>query len=147
MPAVSARASRVRNPRRAWGTLGARTTGRGHRLSCLPLLLPVQFQTPHLTLSSGTCAVVRVSRSVMSNPSQPHGLEPGWPRNSPGKNTGVGSRSLLQGNLPNPGMEPRSPALQAHSLPLSEPPGKPSTQLSKILLREQNARQWVRRQQ
>ena len=29
------------------------------------------------------------------------------------------------GDLPNPGMEPRSPALQAHSLP-AEPQGKPS---------------------
>ena len=28
------------------------------------------------------------------------------------------------GDLPNPGMEPRSPALQADSLP-AEPPGKP----------------------
>ena len=28
------------------------------------------------------------------------------------------------GDLPNPGIEPRPPALQAHSLP-SEPPGKP----------------------
>ena len=28
------------------------------------------------------------------------------------------------GDLPNPGMEPRSPALQADALP-SEPPGKP----------------------
>ena len=41
-----------------------------------------------------------------------------------GQNTGVGSRSLLQGNLPNPGMEPRSPALQVDSLP-AEPQGKP----------------------
>ena len=30
----------------------------------------------------------------------------------------------FSGNLPNPGTEPRSPVLQAHSL-LSEPPGKP----------------------
>ena len=37
---------------------------------------------------------------------------------------GVGCRSLLQGDLPNPGIEPRSPALQADSL-LSEPTGKP----------------------
>ena len=37
------------------------------------------------------------------------------------KNTGVGCHALLQGNLLNPGMEPRSPALQADSLP-SEPP-------------------------
>ena len=41
-----------------------------------------------------------------------------------GKDTGVGSHSLLQGNLPYSGIEPRSPRLQADSLP-SEPPGKP----------------------
>ena len=50
------------------------------------------------------------------------------PWNSPGKNTGVGFHSLLpsgrSGDLPDPGNEPRSPALQAGSL-LSEPPGKP----------------------
>ena len=33
------------------------------------------------------------------------------------------SLSLLPGNLPDPGMEPRSPTLQADSLP-AEPPGK-----------------------
>ena len=32
---------------------------------------------------------------------------------------------LPPGDLPNPGIEPRSPALQADSLP-SEPPGKPN---------------------
>ena len=42
---------------------------------------------------------------------------------SPGKNTGVGCRSLLQENLPNPGFKPTSHALQADSLP-SELPGK-----------------------
>ena len=42
----------------------------------------------------------------------------------PSKITGVGSRSLLQGDLPNTGIEPRSPVLQADSL-LSEPLGKP----------------------
>ena len=41
-----------------------------------------------------------------------------------GQNTGVGSLSLLQGNLPNPGIQPRSPTLQADSLP-AEPAGKP----------------------
>ena len=46
------------------------------------------------------------------------------PWDSPGKNTGVGCHALLQGNLPNPGIEPRSPALQADCLP-SEAPGKP----------------------
>ena len=45
-------------------------------------------------------------------------------RDSPGKNTGVGCHALLQGNLPNPGIKPRSPTLQADSL-LSESPGKP----------------------
>ena len=43
---------------------------------------------------------------------------------SPGKSTGVGCHFLLQGNLPHPRTEPRSPASQADSLP-SEPPGKP----------------------
>ena len=44
---------------------------------------------------------------------------------SPGKTTEVGCHALLQGNLPNPGIKPRSPALQADSLP-SETPGKPT---------------------
>ena len=56
------------------------------------------------------------------------GVPPSHPRllhawDSPGKNTGVSSHFLLEG-LPDPGIEPRSPALQADSLP-SEPPGKP----------------------
>ena len=45
------------------------------------------------------------------------------PWDSPGKNTGVGYHFLLQGNLPNPGIEPRSPALESDTL-TSEPPGK-----------------------
>ena len=40
------------------------------------------------------------------------------------KNTGVGSLSLLQGNLPNPGIKLVYPALQADSL-LTELSGKP----------------------
>jgi len=51
----------------------------------------------------------------------PHGLYSPW--NSPGQNTGVGSFSLLQGVFPTEG-SPRSPALQADSLP-AEPQGKP----------------------
>ena len=46
------------------------------------------------------------------------------PWNSPGQNTGAGNLSLLQRDLPNPGMEPRSPTLQADSLP-AEPQGSP----------------------
>ena len=46
------------------------------------------------------------------------------PWDSPGKNIGVGCHFLLQGNLPYPGIEPRSPTLQADAL-TSEPLGKP----------------------
>ena len=52
-----------------------------------------------------------------------------WPRgpyspwNSPGQNTGVGSLIPSPGDLPNPGIKPRSPAMQ-DSLP-AEPQGKP----------------------
>ena len=42
------------------------------------------------------------------------------PWDSPGMDTGVGCHFFLQG-LPNPGIESRSPTLQADSL-LSEPP-------------------------
>ena len=48
------------------------------------------------------------------------------PWNSPGQNAEVGSQStsVPPGDLPNPGIEPKSPALQVDSLP-SELPGKP----------------------
>ena len=62
------------------------------------------------------------SRSVVSNSLWPNGLYSPW--NSPGQNTGVDSLSLIQGNLPNPGIEARTPTLQADSLP-AEPQGKP----------------------
>ena len=60
----------------------------------------------------------------MSNALQPHGLYRPW--NSPDQNTGMGSRSLLQGIL-NPGIEPRSSTLQVDSLPaeLQGKQGKP----------------------
>ena len=43
----------------------------------------------------------------MSDSLQLHRLYSPW--NSAGQNTGVGTLSLLQGNLPNPGIEPRFP--------------------------------------
>ena len=57
----------------------------------------------------------------MSDSLRPHGLYGPW--NSPGQNTGV---DLFPdpGNLPNPGIEPRSPTLQADSLQ-AEPQEKP----------------------
>ena len=47
------------------------------------------------------------------------------------KNTGMGSLSLLWGNLPNPGIKPGSVALHVDSVP-SEPPGKPKRMLSMV---------------
>ena len=49
------------------------------------------------------------SHSVVSDSLQPHGLYSPW--NSPGQNTGVGSLFSSPGDLPNPGIEPKSPAL------------------------------------
>ena len=62
------------------------------------------------------------SCSVVSDSLQSYGLYSPW--DSPGQNTGVGCHPLLQGDLPNPRIEPRSPALQEDSLP-TEPQGKP----------------------
>ena len=61
------------------------------------------------------------SHSIMPNSLQPH-LCSLW--NSPGQNTGEGSQFPSPGDLPDPGIEPRSPALQPDSLP-PEPPTKP----------------------
>ena len=58
---------------------------------------------------------MKVSHSVVSDSLRPHGLYGPW--TSPSQLTGVGSRSLPQGNLPNLGIESRSPTLQADSLP------------------------------
>ena len=63
----------------------------------------------------------QVKPKVVSDSLQPRGLYSPW--NSPGQNTGVGSLSLLL-DLGSPGIEPRSPALQADSSP-AEPQGKP----------------------
>ena len=62
------------------------------------------------------------SHSVMSDSLQPHGLYSPW--NSPGQNTGVDSPFPSRGDLPNPGIKPRSPTLQVDSLP-AELQGKP----------------------
>ena len=67
-----------------------------------------------------SCSVVSDSLDTMDctcqAPLSVHGV-------SPGRNTGVGCMNP-PGNLPNPGIEPISPALQVDSLP-SEPLGKP----------------------
>ena len=58
---------------------------------------------------------------------------PAEPRGKP-KNTGVGSLSLLQQIIPNPGIELGSPALQADSLP-SELSGKGRLLVGHIIAR------------
>ena len=69
---------------------------------------------------------VSESRSVVSDSLWPHGLYS--PQNSPGQNTGVGSQLFPSPrDHPNPGIKPRSPTLQANSLP-AELPGKPQRQ-------------------
>ena len=56
-----------------------------------------------------------------------------------GKSTGVGCHFLFQGDLPNQGNEPRSPALQADSFP-SEPPGKPDYYKSHLQITLKNTK-------
>ena len=68
------------------------------------------------------------SLSVVSNSLQPHGIYSLW--NSPGQNTGMGKPFPSPRDLPNPGIEPRSPALQADTF-TAEPPGKPLKQCMK----------------
>ena len=81
----------------------------------------------------------------MSDSLRHHGLYSPW--NSPGQNTRVVSFSLLQGKLPNPGIKPRSPALQADSLP-TEPPGKKIKQLQQMvfitnILKSKKENKWL----
>ena len=69
-----------------------------------------------ILLSRLLCVCVKVAQ-LCPTLWDPHGLYSPW--NSPGQNAGVGSLSLLQGIF-----QPRSPTLQADSLP-AEPQGKP----------------------
>ena len=70
---------------------------------------------PFIAHTWGGPLVKSESRSVVSDSLRPHGLYSPW--NSPGQNPSPE-------DLPNPGVEPRSPALQVDSLP-AEPQGKP----------------------
>ena len=63
------------------------------------------FPLPNSSLCNNVC----VSHSVLSDSLQTHGLQPTrllYPRNSLGKNTGVGCHSLLQGIFPTQGSIP-----------------------------------------
>ena len=96
---------------------------------------PVHFssQSPKITSnlknsSESSVVKVLVSQSCLRVVWH-HGLYPIrllCPWNSPGRNTGVGSQPFPSPrDLPHPGIELGSPALQAYSLS-SEPPGKPN---------------------
>ena len=65
---------------------------------------------------------------IMSDSLQPHGLYVPW--NSSSQHTGMGSLSLSRG-FSQPGIRPKSPALQANSLP-PEPQGE--SNIVKLLL-------------
>ena len=85
----------------------------------LPLLLYRNIPNVHVL----PCLVIQSCPTLY----YPHGLQPArllCPWNFPGKNTGAGLSFPTSGDLPNPGVEPRSPALQADSSQ-AEPPGKP----------------------
>ena len=81
-----------------------------------------------------------LSRSVLSNSLQPHGLQPArllcpWGFSRQEYQTVLPCPS--PGDLSNPGIEPRSLALWADSLP-SEPPGKPkNTRMGSLSLLQQ----------
>ena len=69
--------------------------------------------------------VLLFSHSVVSDPFLSHGLNRLLcPWDSPGKNTGLGSHFLLQGQLPEPGIEPMSPALVGRFF-TTQPPESP----------------------
>ena len=90
-----------------------------------PCPLPARSSSPESS-QLYRCESENVSRSVVSHSLRPSGLQPArllYPRNSPGKNTGVGLPFPSPGDLPHPGIKLWSPALQADSLP-TEPPGK-----------------------
>ena len=97
-------------------------------LSLLPPSLLFSFLSHLSTLALGFAYIVCVlSRSVMSSSLQLHGLQPArllCPWEFSRLEYWSGLPCPPPWNLPNPGMEPRSPAWQAVSLP-SEPPRKP----------------------
>ena len=91
-----------------------------------------------------------VSCSVMVNSFQPRVLQSSrlfclW--NSPGKNTGGSSYFPSPGALPNPGIKPKSPALQADYLPPCDYLGFPGGSDSKVCLkcRRPEINLWVRK--
>ena len=92
-------------------THGPLDLGRHWQAGSLPLAQPGKHFSPLKVKVTQSCPTLLRS----------HGLYSPW--NSPGQNTGVDSLSLLWGIFLTQ-VKPRSPALQADSLPV-ELPGKP----------------------
>ena len=81
---------------------------------------------PSNTSSTSQCPVVVLSHSVVPGSLQHHGLQPArllCPWGFSRQEYWSGVPCPPPGDLPNPGIERRSPALQTDSLP-AEPPGK-----------------------
>ena len=112
-------------------TFQGKQSPRECRQQGLMLRATVEFCLPHPTRAWGQVPLIHksvsVSSSVVSDSTTPltvacqPPLSMGFPRQEYW--SGLPFPSL--GDLPEPGIEPRSPALQADSLP-SEPPGKTS---------------------
>ena len=75
------------------------------------------------------------SHSVMSDSLGPHGLYSPW--NSPGKNTGMGSFSLLQGIFPTQGLNPGVPHCRRIIYQLSHKGSPKNTGVSGLSLLQQ----------
>ena len=82
-----------------------------HMFPAPPPPPPAKTQSPrnsHMDESGTFCIISESeSRSVVSNSLPPHGLYSPW--NSPGQNTGLGSRFPLQGIFPTQGLNPGLP--------------------------------------
>ena len=105
--------NRVHPPRHFWSSLGYSEYPACK--SSVKALSTLHIQTLHFG---------SISHSVVSNSLQPHGLQPArllCPWDSPGKNPGVGSHSLLQGIFPTQGSNPG--LLHYRQILLSEPLG------------------------
>ena len=102
-----------------------------------PRVLPPRTSVPAASQWFLWNAPKSVSRSVVSDSLQPHGLEPTrllCPQTSPGKKTGVGSNFLLQGIFPTQGSNPGLPHCRQIRYHLSHQ-GSPETLWVNINLR------------
>ena len=99
--------------------------------TCSLSWITIRSQTLHcfrILYQGVLCVIVLVAQSV-SDSLQPHELQAPLSMEFPRQEYYSELPFPSPGDLPNPGIEPRSPAMQLDSLP-SEPPGKPLLLLS-----------------